>query len=306
MNNLLSYILLYRYVPPLTSSSPKLPDTPEEIQKELCKQESLLNQIHSEMNAGYVSKKREEQLWEVQRIITQLKRKLKSFEKKSEKSMDETETGTDTIDAAAIKLNSNKATLVKSESGGGGSLETLKLHKSLTLEISDTTKSPKNKNNKDSLNAVTDTNNKSTEESSSATSPLIHNTNNSDDLYIDNDTGLLMISKSHPDYSTLLRLQLENQELLAWKSQLQARISTERAEILQLKQLLQHQIKNKNIPQEQVISPLPGTEDYERIVDHFMRENEMLEKKKQMLAKEIFEENKQCIALQVELAMQKY
>lgn len=50
-----------------------MPDTSEEISKELRKQESLLSQIHSEMNAGFVSKKREEQLWEVQRIITQLK-----------------------------------------------------------------------------------------------------------------------------------------------------------------------------------------------------------------------------------------
>lgn len=65
-----------RYIPPLTSSSPNLPDTSEEIAKELRKQESLLSQIHAEMNAGFVSKKREEQLWEVQRIITQLKVKF--------------------------------------------------------------------------------------------------------------------------------------------------------------------------------------------------------------------------------------
>jgi len=76
-------------VPPLTSASPKLPDTPEDIQTELRKQDSLLNQIHSEMNAGFITKKREEQLWEVQRIITQLKRKLRTFEKKQEKSVEE-------------------------------------------------------------------------------------------------------------------------------------------------------------------------------------------------------------------------
>lgn len=64
-----------RYKPPITSAStsPNLPETPDEIHDELKKQESLLSQIHSEMNAGFVSKKREEQLWEVQRIITQLK-----------------------------------------------------------------------------------------------------------------------------------------------------------------------------------------------------------------------------------------
>lgn len=62
-----------RYVPPISSTSPNIPETPEEISMELMKQESLLNQIHSEMNAGFVTKKREEELWETQRIITQLK-----------------------------------------------------------------------------------------------------------------------------------------------------------------------------------------------------------------------------------------
>lgn len=69
------YLFHCRYKPPITSAStsPNLPDTPDEITEELRKQESLLSQIHAEMNAGFVSKKREEQLWEVSRIITQLK-----------------------------------------------------------------------------------------------------------------------------------------------------------------------------------------------------------------------------------------
>lgn len=69
-------------MPPINASSPNLPETSDAIATELRKQDSLLNQIHAEMNAGYATKRREEQLWEVQRIITQLKRKLRSFEKK--------------------------------------------------------------------------------------------------------------------------------------------------------------------------------------------------------------------------------
>lgn len=66
--------LLFRYVPPINAStSPNLPETVEEIHCELRKQESLLSQIHTEMNSGVHSKKREEELWETQRIITQLK-----------------------------------------------------------------------------------------------------------------------------------------------------------------------------------------------------------------------------------------
>ncbi|XP_075145387.1 ral interacting protein [Haematobia irritans] len=267
-------VKLVKYVPPLTASSPKLPDTPEEIQKELCKQESLLNQIHSEMNAGFVSKKREEQLWEVQRIITQLKRKLKSFEKKTEKSIDETENNNDATDSSATikQASSNKAIPELNNK----------------RETKDKEKSPNM--NKDSSTTVDET--KNLDETSEG-------------FYMED--GLLMVSKSHPDYSTLLRLQLENQELLSWKNQLQARISAERAEILHLKQL-QQQMKNKTFTagQDNVVSPLPGADDYERIVEHFVRENALLENKKQMLANAIFEEHKQCILLQVELAMQKY
>lgn len=64
---------LTKYVPPLPSGTVNLPDSAESIAVELAKQESLLLQIHMQMNAGFVTKSREEQLWEVQRIITQLK-----------------------------------------------------------------------------------------------------------------------------------------------------------------------------------------------------------------------------------------
>lgn len=60
-------------MPPLPSSSISLLEGAEKIAAELAKQESLLSQIHMQMNDGFVTKSREEQLWEVQRIITQLK-----------------------------------------------------------------------------------------------------------------------------------------------------------------------------------------------------------------------------------------
>ncbi|XP_039280658.1 ralA-binding protein 1 [Nilaparvata lugens] len=79
-------IKLTKYIGPLTSGSPGLPESAEAIAEELKKQESLLGQVHSEMNAGFVTKQREELLWEVQRMITQLKRKLRILEKGSHES----------------------------------------------------------------------------------------------------------------------------------------------------------------------------------------------------------------------------
>ena len=67
------YVIPFRYIPPLTGANPTLPESREGILMELAKQESLLSEIHREMNSGFVKKRTEEQLWEVQRIITQLK-----------------------------------------------------------------------------------------------------------------------------------------------------------------------------------------------------------------------------------------
>jgi len=68
-----------RYVPPLKPVSSRwsleLPDSPPAIEEELRKQESLLNHLHEElMKVKDLAK--EEQLWEVQRVVTQLKRKV--------------------------------------------------------------------------------------------------------------------------------------------------------------------------------------------------------------------------------------
>jgi len=84
-NYLFPCAILHKYIPPLRCASPYLPSGKEEMTIELKKQESLLGYIHREMNAGFVCKTKEEELWDVQRIITQLKRKLKVLEKDNHK-----------------------------------------------------------------------------------------------------------------------------------------------------------------------------------------------------------------------------
>ncbi|ELU07303.1 hypothetical protein CAPTEDRAFT_222246 [Capitella teleta] len=62
---------------PITSRwSLELPDSLTAIEEELHKQESLLNELHEELMHKKDAEK-EEQVWEVQRVVTQLKRKLK-------------------------------------------------------------------------------------------------------------------------------------------------------------------------------------------------------------------------------------
>lgn len=135
---------------------------------------------------------------------------------------------------------------------------------------------------------------------------------NPDKLYV-HESGLLLLPESHPEYLNLIRLQLENQELTQWKAQLLRRIQSERAEVTRLKAIYNtkfggsskhkyfmsqsSQEDNNNIPDD-------GT--YERIIANLVRENTLLEQKKNMLASEIFDERKELLQMQVELAIKKF
>lgn len=291
--NLFADVQLKKYVPPITSTSPKLPETAHDIQVELSKQESLLAQIHSEMNAGFVSKKREEQLWEVQRIITQLKRKLRVFEKKPEKNIENqtTETTTDTTNQGQIQ-NREQISCTKATSDDE-SMKTLTIPSTESGTNTDTKNTPQDTTDYPSIIPE--------EQQASA---FKESTAADEGMYL-HENGLLMLPKTHPDYHTLIRLQLENQELINWKNQLQTRISAERAEILRLKKFLVAP-NGEQCKKQATAYANDEVGDYDKIIDNYMKENNLLEQKKNILAKQIFEENKELIALQVEYAMQKF
>lgn len=59
------------------ATMPTLPDTQESIKEEIRRQEFLLNRLHRDLQAGVKDLSKEERLWEVQRIVTALKRKLR-------------------------------------------------------------------------------------------------------------------------------------------------------------------------------------------------------------------------------------
>lgn len=249
------------------------------------KQESLLNQIHAEMNAGFVTKKREEQLWEVQRIITQLKRKLRSFEKKqdsTQKSLDDTVDGDLSMD-----LNIQKAKSICSDD----ELSCKTVTVVSTTENTETKTTPQD----------------NFDECTTAGDEQIEDELEDPDKYFLSDSGLLMLQENHPEYFNFIRIQLEHQELLEWKFKLQARINAERSELVRLKKILGEEktVGGGGKTQERSIE-VTDEADYERIISHYMKENYLLEQKKNMLAKEIFEENTSLIDLQVHLEMKKY
>ncbi|XP_048748705.1 ralA-binding protein 1-like isoform X2 [Ostrea edulis] len=84
-SKLFSDVEIKKYKPPIKPTTSRwsleLPESLAQMQEELQKQESLLNALHAEINAGSTDQDKEEQLWEVQRIVTQLKRKIKQIQK---------------------------------------------------------------------------------------------------------------------------------------------------------------------------------------------------------------------------------
>ena len=236
----------------------------------------------------HVTKKREEQLWEVQRIITQLKRKLKSFEKKADnplKSMDDTVDGDTSID-----LNVQKTRISDDES----SIKTI-TGVSTSTNNTDTKNTPQETPQDD--NTIQEE--KQQESEKAQTSPI--ESDNPDRMTVD-ENGLLTLPKHHPDYLALIRLQLENQELNKWKQQLQNRINAERAEIVRMKKLLKPEVERSA---KQVELEMTENED-ERLMNQYLKENMLLEQKKIMLAKEIFEEKQSLIQMQIDLSLSKF
>uniref|UniRef100_A0AAV2LY05 RalA-binding protein 1-like Ral binding domain-containing protein n=1 Tax=Knipowitschia caucasica TaxID=637954 RepID=A0AAV2LY05_KNICA len=59
------------------ATMPVLPETQESIREEIRRQEFLINRLHRDLQAGVKDLSKEERLWEVQRILTALKRKLR-------------------------------------------------------------------------------------------------------------------------------------------------------------------------------------------------------------------------------------
>ncbi|XP_063052018.1 ralA-binding protein 1 [Engraulis encrasicolus] len=81
VRELFGEVVLKPVVRPLRWSNmatmPTLPETQESIKEEIRRQEFLLNCLHRDLQAGVKDLSKEERLWEVQRILTALKRKLR-------------------------------------------------------------------------------------------------------------------------------------------------------------------------------------------------------------------------------------
>ncbi|XP_034948466.1 ralA-binding protein 1 [Chelonus insularis] len=267
---------LTKYIPPLPSGSTNLPDDVDSIARELAKQESLLSQIHMQMNDGFVTKAREEQLWEVQRLITQLKRKYKTVQKlegQAQKSLDEEVKGNDenqVIDQSR-RLSGSIA-----KSDNVKNIEEMKVKPEkhdLHIDGSDKKSFTTGKDNVDGLDISSEI---KAEESENK--PL-----------------------EKEDSMERLRESLIYEELINMEALLRTRIMQEKNEIKRLNDLIFEKGSETLRPKETRIYS-PNEAEITAMIQ-LAKENQLLEKKMMTLIKSIIEEKDACVELRVQLAI---
>lgn len=285
-------IQLSKYIPPLSAGSNCLPDNAESIAAELAKQESLLSQIHMQMNAGFVTKSREEQLWEVQRMITQLKRKFKTVQKLEgtvQKSIDEETKSNDEINAECkqtLKPNSEDdlkqaQVQVQAESvSKNQSRNSDSLKESRSGLIDSKTSSL----DKDTVDHV---------ESSSISQVVAQEISKSET----NEKVPEPIAENPLDK---LRENLIHEELLSMKTSLKTRLIQEKLEIERLLEMIADRGSKETKSRDK--NHTPNDLDVAAIIQ-LTSENQLLEKKMTTLIRSIVEEKDACVELRVQLAL---
>ncbi|KAK8385068.1 hypothetical protein O3P69_012100 [Scylla paramamosain] len=109
-------VVIKKYIPPIGSGvTERTVDqlrTVAEIEAEMMKQESLLGHLHAQVAAGNVTRRKEESLWEAQRIVTLLKRKLRSAQRRED---DEKQRKQGSMEQRKVELAEKESTSEESQ-----------------------------------------------------------------------------------------------------------------------------------------------------------------------------------------------
>ncbi|KAK9889301.1 hypothetical protein WA026_004582 [Henosepilachna vigintioctopunctata] len=288
--------VLSRYVPPLPAGA-ILPLSADLIQLELRKQESLLNQIHMEMNCGCIVKQREELLWEVQRIITQLKRQMKSCQKDKE-----TVTHHESLEEKNMEEEKSEENIQRNEFNSYGQLSEewqtpIKFPENIVSNIlPEKIPPPPTKNYFEEKPKHINFDLDISPESDIGTlsenfSSIAKNVGEYENSFNQKETT----NKSSSLDRSICLLKLKNHGLLQLREKLIKAIQAEHKEIESLKV----QLMNKKL-----LSPVVQHNDnLDKIMDLLQKENQILQIKKINLVRHIIEQQEICIDLQAKIEL---
>lgn len=279
----------------MTSTS-QLPEDIEEIKTELKKQESLLSQIHYEMNSGFVSKKREELLWEVQRMITQLKRKLRTIQKCNENCVKIPLKEENTTESS---VSQKQCQITKSLSCSDD--DTFQQKHSKRLHPDDTSEATTSNSYHHETTKLDNTSDSDTENlvpTSELKSISDNDIPDAVSITKSSDEESISVNKQaiqHLPDSTIIMLQNQNHYLIELKEMLVSQIAAEKSKLVYLKYCL----ANQSVVNEQF--NITDMEKLDEIMELLANENRILKIKKTDLVREIMEQREACINLKSKL-----
>ncbi|GLV41692.1 Ral interacting protein [Carabus blaptoides fortunei] len=309
--------VLFKYCPPLISTTDQLPELSVDIMCELRKQESLLSQIHEEMNLGFISKKREELLWEVQRMITQLKRKLRSIQKcheMTQKSLEECPmpesarmtkslscSDDDTFNKMSTRVTVADAPVVREEAACSSTVHPEECSVDTTDGQQNTVVLPPPPTTTVASNSVS----YATIHETASTSAVVPETQVAVHMkrtkpQLDTDLQQHVQTKFQLPDTAISMIQHQNTALIELKDSLLSQIAAEKSEIVLLKYCI------ANNQQQQIVQNICSTnidlDKLDELMDLINKENKILQIKKTDLVREIMEQREACIYLQSKLS----
>ncbi|XP_072933471.1 ralA-binding protein 1 [Epargyreus clarus] len=311
--NLLTYLItkadklfpdvqLTKYVPPLQALPADFPSSACELSAELRKQESLLAQVHAEMHAGFITHARDQQLWEAQRIVTQLKRKLRSVQKSVEPNTLPAQQQSVDEKQEDLKEEQKTETIRRNSQPSETSTQPIQ---AVEVDVKTPIAAP------DAFNDKLDGSPKQ-----DPTFPVEFEDNFDFNLEAKEPQEQKIEpvpevpvepEKEKPKFTEkelkVLRLELENAEYLQLKSLLQAKINSEQFEIVKLRSHVALKNKQEGNLQPNKESKEAFTPEDQELRQRLIKENAMLEQKRLSLVNQIFQERVACIQLKIELAM---
>lgn len=196
------------------ATMPPLPEDPIEVVQEIKRQEFVLNRLHSQLQAGCKDRKKDERLWEVQRILTQLKRKNRNFQKM------QSQTKLDTLTMESLE---RKRSLLRNSPGSRSNRSTQDLDSTIALQAQQMDEVERGESNTESGY------------DGASHEPALENTDEPDDVEEDEleDPEVMRLLLEEE-----LEALVEQEELLAMQQELKLRIQAEEDELEHLKGIL--------------------------------------------------------------------
>ncbi|XP_072173548.1 ralA-binding protein 1-like [Diadema setosum] len=293
----------------------EMPETTAEIEDELLRHETILAKMHEDLNHGVAHKSTEDHLWEVQRVVTQLKRKLRVSRRVSETRLAAKEKEMEGKEAKVVSKEKSPAKGVSLPPET--SKQTNKEH--VPAESNVETEEKASNEEASSAPEQTEVDGNKAEETQEEKEPPEEIKEEAEERTKVEDS---VNESAEPDLEMVKLLLLsqaevvaEKEELMNIRNDLQKRIEAEQQEIARLQSAIteaKQAARRRGASVDSIDSSAASEsssesedeEELHKILEGLIRENEELKRKNMQLSYNIHNEREACAELRVQIKLQ--